>query len=151
MNKNDYDYYATIGEFLNKNLSSEEDPFAKLKSNTRSRYRRMGNMMERRPAPKINYDENEVNADEAAVSEIKLVPVPKDLVEDFAVLQVLPGSPLPICKNSWRRLLKKFHPDTVTTKKSISVDEAAHVVRRINNAYKRILHWFESGEILNLH
>lgn len=146
MSDKNNDYYSAIGEFLNKNLSAEEDPFAKLKNNTRSRYRRMGNVMERRPAPKINYDEK----DEYKKPEEKLVPVPKDLVEDFAVLQLLPGSSLELCKNSWRRLLKKFHPDTITTKKSITVEEAAQVVRRINNAYKRIEHWYETGKILNL-
>lgn len=144
------DYYSTIGEFLNKNLSAEEDPFAKLKSNTRSRYRRMGNTIERRPPPRIDRTaEADKDAQEQKREEEKLVPVPQDLVEDFAILQLLPGSSLNSCKNSWRRLLKKFHPDTITTKKSITVEEAADVVRRINNSYKRIEHWYETGKILS--
>lgn len=146
MSNQNSDYYSAIGEFLNKNLSSEEDPFAKLKTKTRSRYRRMGNVIERRPPPNIDFDKK----DEEEKIEEKLVPVPKDLVEDFAVLQLLPGSSVNLCKNSWRRLLKKFHPDTITTKKSITADEAAQVVRRVNNAYKRIEHWYETGTILKL-
>ncbi|MEL3907695.1 MAG: J domain-containing protein [Treponemataceae bacterium] len=149
MNKDEKkDYYSTIGEFLNKNLSAEEDPFVKLKSNTRARYRRMGNTIERRPPPKIDKTIGEESQEQKREVE-KLVPVPQDLVEDFAILQLLPGSSLNSCKNSWRRLLKKFHPDTITFKKSITVEEAANLVRRINNSYKRIEYWYETGKILS--
>lgn len=148
MNNEEKNYYSTIGEFLNKNLSAEEDPFVKLKSNTRSRYRRMGNVMEHRPPPKI-HDKRENTGEQEKREPEKLVPVPQDLVEDFAVLQLLPGSSLSLCKNSWRRLLKKFHPDTVTIKKNLTVEEAANVVRRINKSYRRIEHWYETGKILS--
>ena len=151
MNNEEKNYYATIGEFLNKNLSSEDDPFEMLKSNTRSRYTRLGNVMEHREPPKINNNSDDNNVEQKyhdKAKEEKLVPVPQVLVEDFAVLQLLPGSSLTLCKNSWRRLLKKFHPDTVTIKKSITVEDAADVVRRLNKAYRRIEYWYETGKIL---
>lgn len=147
---NNNDYYSAIGEFLNKNLTAEEDPFEQVKSRSSSRYRKMGNVMERRPAPKINYEDKKNNDDGYKHPEEKLIPVPKDLVEDFAILQLLPGSSLDLCKSSWRRLLKKFHPDTVSNKKNITVEEAATVFRRVNNAYKRIEYWFDTGKILKI-
>lgn len=139
---NDSDYYSAIGEYLNKNLSAEKDLFVKIQNKTRSKHRRTESDTEQHPEPKKNSKEK--------TPEEKLVSVPKDLVEDFAVLQLLPGSSLRLCKNSWRRLLKKFHPDTVTIMKSISEEEAANVVRRLNNAYKRIEHWYETGQILKI-
>ncbi|MBQ7612085.1 MAG: J domain-containing protein [Spirochaetaceae bacterium] len=138
----DEDYYSGIGEFLKKNLIAEEDPF-EFQTKRRPRYRQLGNVFERRPSPSIKYEEKSEEGFEQV-----LVPVPDNLIEDFAVLQLRPGSSLQLCKDSWRRLLKKFHPDTVTTKKSITLEEASQVVRRVNRAYKRISYWYETGLIL---
>lgn len=75
------------------------------------------------------------------------VPVPDTLVEDFAVLQVLPGVSLEYCKKSWKHLLKKYHPDFITEESARQ--EAAAIIRRINRAYKRIAQWFLTGKIQN--
>lgn len=140
-------YYSQLGEYLRKNLSSEEDPFADLNKG-RTKYRRIGNRIERRPPP----ESVSVYTDDEKDNEWreKLVAVPDALVEDFAVLQLRPGSPLAWCKDSWRRLLKKFHPDTITTAKNITAEEAADVVRRLNNAYRRIEHWYKTGKVLDV-
>ncbi|PIE98240.1 MAG: molecular chaperone DnaJ [Treponema sp.] len=128
------DYYDTIGAFLEANLSSEEDPFAKYETPRRTKYRQTRQRIERRPPPDIP-------------DEDRRVVVPKALVEDFAVLNLLPGEALSLCKKSWKRLLKKYHPDTGSFE--ISEAEAAGIVRRINKSFRKIEHWYETGKILN--
>lgn len=125
-------YYESIGNILRDALNKEEDPFEK---NEQPRMRRtMGGMMEKRKARKIN-------------TEKKRIPVPHELVEDFAILNVLPGSPLEECKQAWKQQLKKQHPDTVRNKTSDF--KAEDVVIRINNSYRRIETWFKTGNILS--
>ena len=78
------------------------------------------------------------------------MPVPAALVEDFAVLQVLPGVPLDYCKKAWKHLLKKYHPDVIaeeTSQQETAQQKAAAVVRRINRSYKRIEIWFLTGKV----
>lgn len=129
-------YYNKLGSVLRDALSSDEDPFeASVKP--KGRYRTIGGRMERRPAPEIN-------------KETQRVPVPPELVEDFAILNVLPGVPLEDCKKAWKHLVKKHHPDLSNAQNAdIDVELQNSVVRRINNSYKKIETWFKTGKILD--
>ena len=131
MSKN---YYNDMGNILRDALTSDEDPFEAAAQRSNGRYRTMGGRMERRPPPKV---------DKEAIR----VPVPPELVEDFAVLNVLSGVPLDECKRSWKRLIKKHHPDVQSSPAKQS--EANVIIRRINNSYRKIETWFKTGKILS--
>ncbi|UTC66226.1 MULTISPECIES: J domain-containing protein [unclassified Treponema] len=131
MSKN---YYNDMGNILRDALTSDEDPFAAASEKSSGRYRTIGGRMERRPPPKIN-------------KETVRVAVPPELVEDFAVLNVLPGVPVDECKKSWKRLIKKYHPDFQSS--SAKQVEANVIIRRINNSYRKIETWFKTGKILS--
>ncbi len=125
-------YYNNIGNLLRDALTSDEDPFEAALQN-KGKYRKTVSRMERRPPPKIN-------------TEKKRVPVPPELTEDFAVLNVLPGVPLEDCKKAWKHLIKKYHPDVVKTMNEQF--NANEIICRINNAYRKIEVWFTTGKIL---
>ena len=125
-------YYGTLGNILKDALTSDEDPFDTLHKQS-GKYRTIGGRMERKPPPLIN-------------TETKRVPVPPELVEDFAVLNVLPGVPLEDCKKAWKHLIKKHHPD-LAAHGNTQIDPN-DVIRRINNSYKKIEAWFKTGVIL---
>lgn len=125
-------YYDKIGNILHDALASDEDPFAAAMQ-PKGNYRRTSIHIERRPPPKIDIM-------------IKRVPVPPELIEDFAILNVLPGVPLEDCKKAWKHLIKKHHPDIVKTEKA--KHNANKIICRINNAYRKIEVWFKEGRIL---
>lgn len=125
-------YYKSIGDILRDSFNRDEDPFEKC--GEPKTYRTMGGIMEKRKPPKINTEE-------------KRVPVPPELIEDFTILNVLPGTSLKECKQAWKRLLKKQHPDTVQNRSGQF--SAEDIVIRINNSYKRIEKWFNTGSILS--
>ncbi len=131
----DKNYYDKLGSILSDALSSDEDPF-KASLRSKGKYRKIAGRMERRPAPKVN-------------KELKRIAVPPELVEDFAVLNVLPGVPLEDCKRAWKNLVKKYHPDLNSTQNErIDIEQQNSVIRRINNSYKKIETWFKTGKIL---
>ena len=72
------------------------------------------------------------------------VPVPNELIEDFAILNVLPGVPLEDCKHAWKVLLKRVHPDVSNSQGEATSD----TVIRLNNSYRRIETWFNTGKII---
>ncbi len=127
-------YYEQMGSFLRDALNSDEDPF-EASMQPKGRYRKMGGRMERRPPPDID-------------KSVERVPVPPELVEDFAVLNVLPGVPLEDCKKAWKHLVKKHHPDLNNEKNNEDIEFKNSVIRRINNSYKKIEEWFKTGKIL---
>ncbi len=128
-------YYDKLGFLLRDALASDEDPFEAARR-AKGKYRTIGGRMERRPPPKID-------------KTVKRVAVPPELVEDFAVLNVLPGVPLEDCKKSWKHLVKKHHPDLAQNQaEPIKGQDKNAVIRRINNSYRRIEAWFTTGKIL---
>lgn len=129
MNNN---YYNKIGSILHDVLASDEDPFA-TENKEKGRYRKTQIDIERRPPPKINKEQ-------------KRIPVPPELIEDFAILNVLPGVPLEDCKKAWKHLLKKHHPDLANTENEKI--EANKIIYRINNSFRKIDMWFKEGRIL---
>ncbi|MEL3906470.1 MAG: J domain-containing protein [Treponema sp.] len=129
------DYYDTIGSILRDRLGTDADPFEQAVEGRQGRYRSAGNKIERRVPKQQTYK----------APEPVRVPVPEALVEDFAVLQVLPGVPLEYCKQAWKHLLKKYHPDFITDKSRLP--ECSAIIRRINRSYKRIEAWFLTGKI----
>ena len=149
------DYYETLGSLLRDRLGTDEDPFEKAVETRQGKYRSAGNKLERRAPPKQQYD---VDEPEKKAEPVR-VPVPPALIEDFAVLHVLPGVPLDYCKKAWKQLLKRYHPDFIAgataqqntalhhDHQSLAQEEAASIVRRINRSYKRIEIWFSTGKI----
>ncbi|HRR03242.1 MAG TPA: J domain-containing protein, partial [Treponemataceae bacterium] len=93
------------------------------------RGRRAGNAKQRKPAPI-----------RAAAPE--RVEVPPELVEDFRILGLLPGVTPGECRDAWKLLMKKHHPD-----KNNQSGEATRITTRINNSYNRIIHWYKTGEL----
>ncbi|CEM62975.1 J domain-containing protein [Treponema phagedenis] len=130
-------YYEKLGDILRDRLDSDEDPFYQWDNNRNGKYRTAAGTMERRPPPKTDYTKEK--------AEPIRIPVPPELVEDFAVLGIPSGMPLADCKQSWKRLVKRYHPDTITEVEKQG--EAAAIIRRINRSYKRIEKWFETGRI----
>lgn len=126
-------YYSSLGSVLKDALTSEENPFDISYSQT-AKCRTIGGRTERRPPSKITVEK-------------KRIAVPSELLEDFAILNVLPGVPLEDCKRAWKILLKKYHPDTINNKNKQSDPNA--VIRRVNNSYKKIEYWFKTGKILD--
>jgi|GEM_PF-245114 dnaJ domain protein len=151
-----HDYYETLGSLLRDRLGTDEDPFARAAEKRQGKYRVAGNKIERRvPQQRQDTDKNQEPYEEPV-----RVPVPAALAEDFAVLHVLPGMPLSYCKKAWKQLLKKYHPDVMSGSNSapltepcksdspeIARQEAAAIVRRINQSYKRIELWFSTGKV----
>ncbi len=125
-------FYDTIGTILRTSLDNDEDPF-EASEREQGKYRKAGGTMERRSPPKVD-------------TSIQRVEVPPEIIEDFAVLKLLPGMPLSECKAAWKRLLKRHHPDTDTERPD---SESAVIVRRINHSYTRIKTWFETGKIID--
>lgn len=122
------DFYETIGRILSDSFSNDRDPFdmADKRASTRRTIRR-------------NETENSVKKEVS-----RRIPVPNELIEDFAILNVLPGVPLEDCKHAWKVLLKKLHPDV----SSITEGGTSDLVIRINNSYRRIETWFNTGKII---
>ena len=133
------DYYETLGSLLRDRLGTDDDPFEQAVGGRQGKYRCAGNKIERRVPKKGTYKEPEQKVEPIRV------PVPDALTEDFAVLQVLPGVPLDYCKEAWKHLLKKYHPDVIT--EASAQQQAASIVRRINRSYKRIEIWFSTGKV----
>ena len=122
------DFYETIGRILSDSFSNDRDPFDvadKRKSTCRT----------------IRRNENEVNIKKETN---RRVPVPNELIEDFAILNVLPGVSLEDCKHAWKVLLKRVHPDVSDSQGKATSD----TVIRINNSYRRIETWFNTGKII---
>ena len=120
------DFYETIGRILGDSFSNDRDPFdmADKRASTRRTIRRNENNIKK-----------EVNS---------RVPVPNELIEDFAILNVLPGVPLEDCKHAWKVLLKRLHPDV----SDVNGGGTSDIVIRINNSYRRIETWFNTGKII---
>lgn len=122
------DFYETIGRILSDSFSNDRDPFdmADKRGSIRRTIRKNGTG---------NNIKKEVN---------RRVPVPNELIEDFAILNVLPGVPLEDCKHAWKVLLKRLHPDV----SSVTESGTSDLVIRINNSYRRIETWFNTGKII---
>ena len=120
------DFYETIGRILSDSFSNDRDPFdiADKRTSTRRTIRRNENNIKK-----------ELN---------RRIPVPNELVEDFAILNVLPGVPLEDCKHAWKVLLKRLHPDV----SDVNGGGTSAIVIRINNSYRRIETWFNTGKII---
>ena len=122
------DFYETIGRILSDSFSNDRDPFDMADKRTARRRTIRRNENEDNPRKEIN----------------RRIPVPNELIEDFAILNVLPGVPLEDCKHAWKVLLKRLHPDV----SSVTEGGTSDLVIRINNSYRRIETWFNTGKII---
>jgi len=73
-------------------------------------------------------------------------PVPKELREDFAELGLRPEASAQECKESYKKILKMYHPDRHAGNPE-AVKMATEKTARVNVAYDRIERWFRTGEI----
>ena len=122
------DMYDRLGDILRDRLANDDDPFDSWDPH-RGGKRRAGNRTQRKPAP-------------IRSTAPERVPVPPELVEDFRVLGLMPGVSPAECRDAWKLLMKKHHPD-----KHNQSSEATHIATRINNSYNRIMEWYKTGEI----
>ena len=127
------DYYETLGAILRNQLGTQPNLFSQAAEH------------KAKSSSSAAHTANQHHTAGEAYKTTVRVPVPQALVEDFAILQVLPGVPLFDCKQARNHLLKKYHPDFAPDEKA--QQEAAAVVRRINRSYKKIETWFLTGSI----
>ncbi len=72
--------------------------------------------------------------------------VPEALRKDFAELGIDFGSGLAECKASYKKLLKKHHPDRHAGHEG-NMKKATERSSRINVSYRRIEVWYETGKV----
>ncbi len=72
--------------------------------------------------------------------------IPETLRKDFAELGINFGSSLAECKASYKKLLKKHHPDRHAGHEG-NMKKATEKSSRINVSYRRIEAWYETGKI----
>ena len=89
-------------------------------------------------------DTSEKDRDGKAAGE-KIRPVPKELREDFAELGLEPEASARECKESYKKLLKMYHPDRHAGNLE-AVKMATEKTARVNVAYDRIEKWFRTGD-----
>ncbi len=123
-------FYDRLGSILRDRLDSDEDPFDDWEPHAGST-RQAGNSTERNPPPRPG-------------NKPKRVTVPRELVEDFRVLGIAPGSSPEECKSAWKSLLKENHPD-MHAQDAKKQTESNHTAIRITNSYRKIKHWYETG------
>ncbi len=125
-------FYDRLGNILRDKLDSDEDPFDSWDAHE-GKSRQAGNERERTPPPHRKEGQ-------------KRVAVPGELVEDFKTLGVMPGVSQEECKSAWKKLLKANHPDT-NAQNPLSQTRSTQVSIKINNSYRRISHWYETGSL----
>lgn len=123
-------FYDRLGNILRDRLETDEDPFDTWQPHA-GNTRRAGNSTERTPPPRTD-------------TPPKRVAVPRELVEDFRVLGVAPGTAAAECKSAWKRLLMANHPDRHAQDERKQA-ESNRTAIRLNESYNRIMHWFETG------
>lgn len=123
------DIYDRLGDILRDRLANDDDSFDSWKPHS-GNDRRAGNTKQRKPPP-------------IRATAPERVSVPSELVEDFRVLGLLPGVSNAECRDAWKLLMKKYHPD-----RNNQSSEATRISTRINTSYNRIMHWYKTGEIL---
>lgn len=131
-------YYERLGEILRDRLNSDEDPFAGLAAEAaKKKEKSRGEREKARPQQEERHETKKSP---------RLVPVPRELIEDFLILGLRPGEPLEECKNAWKLLLKRHHPD----RHQGGDDEkrmAEQATINITRSYRRIKIWFETGDV----
>jgi len=68
-------------------------------------------------------------------------PVPEELRADFAELGLGPGASAKECKDTYKKLLKMYHPDRHAGNAE-AVKIATEKTARVNTAYDRLEKWF---------
>ena len=121
--------YSRLGDLLRDRLANDDDTFDSWEPHSGSE-RRAGNTKQRKPPP-------------IRSTAPERVTVPSELVEDFRVLGLLPGVSITECRDAWKMLMKKHHPD-----RNNQSDEATRISTRINNSYNRIKHWYKTGDLI---
>jgi DnaJ-domain-containing protein 1 len=124
--------FDRLGDILRDRLDSDEDPFTAWEPET-GKTREAGNSRTRTPPPKTR-------------TRTVRIAVPKELLRDFQELGLEPGSSEAECKKSWKRLLLTHHPDLHADNPE-EQDRLTKRASRINDAWRRISRWYETGKI----
>lgn len=74
--------------------------------------------------------------------------IPVELYKDFFRLGVMPGSTLETCREAYKNLLKKHHPDRHSGTKEM-MNAATEITSCINASFQRLSFWFKTGQIEN--
>lgn len=152
--RNDADYnaaYEELNEFLNKDKTrtsswSDEafDEHKKTNESSRNeRYTSYTDYINEEFARKQAEREAERKREKAKTPPPN---VPEALRKDFAELGIDFGSGLAECKSSYKKLLKKHHPDRHAGHER-NMKKATEKSARINVSYRRIETWYETGKI----
>lgn len=122
-------YYDRLGDILSDRLANDDDPFETWEPNP-GKIREAGNSKER-----VSNAKKKI--------EIVRTDVPEELLADYRTLNLPAGAGAEDCKASWKRLLKKHHPDLVTGG-APDQERATRMTTKINDSYKRIQRWLEA-------
>jgi DnaJ-domain-containing protein 1 len=79
--------------------------------------------------------------DEKEKATEKKRPVPEELRRDFAELGLSPEASAEECKDAYKKLLKKHHPDRYANHEE-NMKKATEKTARVNAAYDRLEAWF---------
>lgn len=77
------------------------------------------------------------------LTECVYVSVSPDIMRAYDILELENGTPPDVTKNSYRRLLKKYHPDNIAKFENMQ-KTAAKKTGEIVKAYKILEEWFDS-------
>ncbi len=72
--------------------------------------------------------------------------VPAELYKDFFRLGVVPGSTFETCREAYKNLLKKHHPDR-HSRTTEMMNAATEITSCINASFQRISFWFKTGKV----
>lgn len=141
------DFYERLGRILGSYLDEDESfhlnnsyGYEKQNESVKTDTENFNDNEPQRPV-KLRRAGNTVQRERPKVKVKKLNPVPKELFNDFYILELPPGSELEDCKNAYRNLMKKYHPDNFSGNKSME-DEATERTSRIINSFRRIRVWY---------
>jgi hypothetical protein len=125
-------YYERLGDILRDTLDSDDDPFETWNPHA-GKIRQAANFRERTPPPKKQ-------------EHSEYYTVPTELIPEFAELGLVPGTAPEKCKEQWKILLKKYHPDLSGSAENERVSYTEKTTR-VTDAYRKIIRWYSTGKI----
>ena len=73
-------------------------------------------------------------------------PLPEELRQDYANLEVAFGSSLEEVRKSYKRLIRQYHPDRYASSPK-KLASATEITQKINQSYQRIRKYAETGKL----
>ncbi|MDR2901077.1 MAG: J domain-containing protein [Treponema sp.] len=152
--RSDPDYHAAyeeLNDYLNKDKprstwSDETPDFSDNKKTNKSWSNTSYADYMKEEFAKRQSERSSQRAQEQKQSQASAPNVPEVLRKDFDELGIEFGSVLAECKISYKKLLKKHHPDRHAGHER-NMKKATEKSARINVSYRRIETWYETGKI----